>query len=336
MNWTNTNDLIFCSCCILFMIYGTKCVNGYYNYSHIFNHLSFDEKQTYFKNTFLVKYLCLSFDCVPYFKTIVLDLIMRINNILFVLNQVLIHLTNILSTDSYTEIRNKYRQELRLLDDSSTNVPSNGTNVVNNYNGVLEQIPLIIQENDEDEKNENLIQNVVCLEDIDLSMCVQMPTHAVLETEQMLNQNILLSSNEFSETIETFPMVIMENIHKEITSEKMDLSEQVNLSVPVQIQAQTQTQTHDVYENLSDYLNSHNVGESTNLNKICDLDEPNDLIEIDDIDFSKTLEEQVFVKNNIVVQVPYFVPDVKQNNYDPKSPLVTQTIKIGKKKRVVN
>lgn len=327
MGWIN--DLIFCGCCILFMVYGTKCVNGYYNYSHIFNHLSFDEKQSYFRNTWLVKYLCLGTECVPYFKIIALNLIVKINNILFVLNQVLIHITNILSTECYIEIKNRYCQELELLS-------ANGSGVVNNYNGVLEQIPLIDQENDKDEKSENMTQNLVldqytvCLEDIDLSMSTSIGKNTVLETEQVTDLNVLPTSNELSETIETFPMAIMENIHGEITNDQIDTNTQINFCTLVPVQ------TQDVYENLADYLNSYNISESNNLDKTYDLDDPNDLIEIEDIDFSKTLEEQPFVKNNVVVQ--NYNLDVKQNEFGLKSgtPSITQTIKIGKKKRVVN
>jgi len=159
----------FTQCSILFgiMYFGTKLINYYYNFYHIYNYLDYQEKLGYFKNNklvnFISKYIFLKRIIVYY---IIIPLI-KINYLFIFLFITMLYslchieFKNYIMTQNKTQSRNKIKKKVLdklISNESSNNLEKSLKEDIFEKNDI-EKTNNLIDENNNNEENNNYNNN---------------------------------------------------------------------------------------------------------------------------------------------------------------------------------
>lgn len=214
--------------------YGTKLVNYYYNFYHIYNFLDNDQKLSYFKNTTLINFLKSKKNLRKIVMNFILIPIIKITYLFILL------LITLLYSLYYNELKDletkNTNQKIEILNDN-TEFLNDNTEILND-NNLEENFNIISSNNSNDNLNENSdniitkIDDNVNKEEIDNNLFNYVKDIEVISTD--CDNNILNIINKNSEiSLLNKELNLINNIKKidkkdEINFEDIDFGEYLN------------------------------------------------------------------------------------------------------------
>ncbi len=333
------NDIIQSLIIIFIIMYGTKLVNYYYNFYHIYNYLDYEQKLGYFKsncvinliskNIFLKKIIVYHF-LIPIIKLNYFFISIFITMLYFLCQY---EFKKILNNECRKNNRSNKIHDL-MLSETSDNLVNNSLNTKNHMNVDLNNIKLekntITQVENIGMDYNNKICDIIeftsseCVKELKTSLESNKKNIETLESNtklNLLNEIDSLKINTVDNNIDDYVDVADINY---IMNNNVDIINNETVIINNDVVVNNINDNENDCDDLTNYINKNNDMHIENDTAL--INEYNDLINLEDIDFGINIEKLTSEQLNL------FNNQTKEQQ-DTNIAIEKKIIKIGKKRK---